>query len=717
MCPNSDSTSPCNRRPFVSEDGCDRGSVDVHQFDDFPYCEPINPTPPGIPPEIDDGPIPIPIPTYTCSCINISYKLDFRYNKEKKFKAHGSFSAKGDCCEGNYETGMSFEIPCPINAPKGRKIKVGISYGKDFKSDSASFIAANSDSCTIEALSPSLHLEIPCPVNDSEGKKLKIGISYGNGPQSASASFIKANPDSCTIEALSPDIRLNIPCPVKDSEGKKIKVGISYGEGPTSASASFIDADTEDCAIKPKNADIRINIPCPVKDSEGRRIKVGISYGDGPKSASASFIKADPEKCEIEPLQANLHINIPCPVIGDGGTKKIKAKIKYGDGASASASFLKMDKDACAVEAFDANLDLSIPCPVKSKGTKKLKLQIKLGDSTVSASASYASMGDSCSINMQDVNLNLNLPCPVKATRGEKKIKATIGYGSNGSASATFASIESGCDINIMDEVNLELKVPCPVKGETGTKKIKATIGYGEGNSSASASYASVGDSCSITLKDEVSLDLKIPCPVKSTSGEKKIKTKIEYGSGPNEASVAFAKVGDSCSVEILGEEPLEMSLNIPCPIKGVGGNGDKNIKANIAYGDNFESASATFANVDEDCKIEVKESVTLDMHIPCPIKSGMLEFEGSAETTDSSQGDVTITDEDTEQSGCARKVKVKVKFPRAMKNMNVVTGLRYSGNKMQYQTTNLKTGTKSGWKTIFSTVSHKSDHVNCNDA
>lgn len=667
MCPNSDSTSPCNRRPFVSEDGCDRGSVDVHQFDDFPYCGPINPTPPGIPPEIDDGPIPIPIPTYTCSCINISYKIDFRYSKEKKFKAHGSFSAKGDCCEGNYGTGMSFEIPCPINAPKGRKIKVGISYGKDFKSDSASFIAANSDSCTIEALSPSLHLEIPCPVNDSEGKKLKVGISYGSGPQSASASFIKANPDSCTIEAMSPDIHLNLPCPVKDSEGKKIKVGISYGDGPT--------------------------------------------------SASASFIKADPEKCEIEPLQANLRLNIPCPVIGDGGTKKIKAKIKYGDESSASASFLKMDKDACVVEAFDANLDLSIPCPVKSKGTKKLKIQIKLGDSTVSASASYASMGDSCSINMQDVNLNLDLPCPVKATKGEKKIKATIGYGSTGSASATFASIESGCDINIMDEVNLELKVPCPVKGETGTKKIKATIGYGEGNSSASASYASVGDSCSITLKDEVSLDLKIPCPVKSTSGEKKIKTKIDYGTGPNEASVAFANVGDSCSVEILGDEPLEMSLNIPCPIKGVGGNGDKNIKANIAYGDAFESASATFANVDENCKIEVKESVTLDMHIPCPIKSGMLEFEGSAETTDSSQGDVTITDEDTEQSGCARKVKVKVKFPRAMKNMNVVTGLRYSGNKMQYQTTNLKTGTKSGWKTIFSTVSHKSDHVNCNDA
>ena len=74
----------CNRSPFQSGDGCDRGDVNTHQFSDLPYCKPIDPTRPNIPPEILDTTWVLPVPP-PCSCIDIEYKLDFKgYTDEWK---------------------------------------------------------------------------------------------------------------------------------------------------------------------------------------------------------------------------------------------------------------------------------------------------------------------------------------------------------------------------------------------------------------------------------------------------------------------------------------------------------------------------------------------------------------------------------------------------------------------------------------------------------
>ena len=72
----------CNRQPFLSEGGCDRGSVDIRQFDDFPFCESFAPTMPEIPPEIVDTPIELPVPP-SCACFNIAYAMNMKYSKER----------------------------------------------------------------------------------------------------------------------------------------------------------------------------------------------------------------------------------------------------------------------------------------------------------------------------------------------------------------------------------------------------------------------------------------------------------------------------------------------------------------------------------------------------------------------------------------------------------------------------------------------------------
>ena len=370
MCNDSSYISPCNRRPFAADDGCDRGSVDIFQFEDMPYCGKIDPTMPEIPPEVQDAPVPIPLPAYNCTCFNIDYKFDLKYNENREgnsFSTSASFAAIGDCCEGRYETNFKLRIPCPVKGRVGRKIKVGIAYGSGPQSASASFISADSSNCLIEPLAPSLNLNIPCPVKgDAEGGKMNIGIGYGSGPGSASVSFISENVDTCEIQALNPSVRLSLPCPVIASEDAKIKVSISYGDGPTEVSDSFVSEDPQACAIKPLGANLKLNIPCPMIGFDGdKKIRASIGYGEGRGNASATFAKTDAERCTIEAMSANLNLNIPCPVASTG-TGAVSAGVKYGvANKNAAGNVVVANHESCGIGVGGVNLDLGIPCPVR----------------------------------------------------------------------------------------------------------------------------------------------------------------------------------------------------------------------------------------------------------------------------------------------------------------------------------------------------------------
>ena len=431
MCPPEN--NHCNRQPFVSGDGCDRGNVDVHMFDELPYCGTIAPTPPGIPPEIVDTPINIPIPP-SCACVNISYDMDMKYTTARAFKAEGSFNANGDCCEGKYKSKFDLEIPCPALGNGTKRIRLAIGYGDNARSCSASFISLNKSECTIDANNVDMNLNIPCPVKKADTNKIKVGISYGKEFRNGSASFIKADSRDCTIEPLSPEINLNIPCPVIGrDEGNRIAAEIRYGTSFRGASASFIRTDAEDCKIEGLNAKLDLSIPCPVVKNEAPRIKVGISYGEAFAGASASLAKADDTNCTIEPLSPEINLNIPCPL------SKIKIEASYVELGSSGTGEITVDSfysnAGCSktfkIKAAIPNPSLNVPCPVGGEpGTKKIKMKMSVGgNASGSASAEFATVGNSgdCNISVQSVNMNLSIPCPIALSNDNSK-KMRIGF-------------------------------------------------------------------------------------------------------------------------------------------------------------------------------------------------------------------------------------------------------------------------------------------------
>ena len=607
------SSKSCNRRPFLSGDGCDRGNVDIHQFDDFPYCESFDPTMPAIPPEIVDTPLQIPVPP-SCACVNIKYALKFKYSQNRKFEASASFSAQGDCCEGNYVSNFNLQIPCPILGSGAKRLKMKISYGTGRNSVSASYIKTNADSCTVEAKDVDINLNIPCPIKDARGKKIKIGISYGEGDKTASASFLRTDTKNCEIEPLSPNLKLNLPCPIVGRKGTpKIKASIKYGNGDSKASASYINADPKECTIEPLSPSINLNIPCPIKDARGKKIKIGISYGNGKKEVEASFLKTDPDKCTVEALAPTFNLNLPCPVRRQQNTPKIKAKIGWGNrGASASASLLSVNVASCEIQAKDVNLNLNLPCPIRSSDhPPKLKAKIGWGSTGRSASVSILTADpNSCEIRTADATLSLNLPCPItKDVTSKIYIKPKIGNAAGTVQNVDFITLsKANCTVDAND-VTLDIAVPCPIT--TGTKTIKINA-------------------------------LKLGTPAAVTQ---------------NLATLS------NCNVSM---NSPEFTLNVPCALKGLS------------------------------------------------IIKGTMKTQGST-------GDITITKTTTPSDGnCTGVFKIDVTFPKGGTTIDeeVITDMKYEGHTLKVRMTKFKDGNATHrWKTVFTAVSHKSDHTCCNDA
>ena len=519
----------CNRRPFLSGDGCDRGSVDINQFDDFPYCDKIDPTMPAIPPEIVDTPLQIPVPP-SCACVNIKYALNFKYSKDRKFGANADFAAKGDCCEGNYVSNFNLQIPCPILGGGTKKINMKIGYGNGKSYVDASYIKANSDSCTVEAKDVDINLNIPCPVNDAKGKRIKIGISYGEGKREVSASFLRTDTEKCEVEALAPTFNLNLPCPVIGRNGTpKIKASIKYGNGYSKTSASYIKADPKECTIEPLSPSINLDLPCPVigRNEKPPKIKAKIGWGENGQSASASFLTADSESCQIKGIDAFLNLNLPCPLAdsssssSSGVAGKIKISISYGDGdQKASSSFIKFDIEKCRLRPLAPRIHLNLPCPIsKQDKPPKIKAKIGWGKSGQSASASFLTADSkSCQIKGMDAVLNLNLPCPISKQDKPPKIKAKIGWGKSGqSASASFLTADSGsCQIKGMDAF-LNLNLPCP--------KVKIVPGKIETAPTGTITIESstVDEKCDTVFK------INVKFPEGGTSINKEVVTDMKY--------------------------------------------------------------------------------------------------------------------------------------------------------------------------------------------
>ena len=696
----------CNRQPFLSEAGCDRGNVDIHQFDDLPYCEPVNPTMPSIPPEIVDTPIELPVPP-SCACVNIKYALNFKYSKDRKFAASASFSAQGDCCEGNYVSNFNLQIPCPIIGGGSKKIKMKIGYGTGKASVSASYIKANASSCTVEAKDVDINLNIPCPVKDARGKKIKIGISYGDGPKGASASFIKANTKDCEIEPLSPILHLNLPCPVigRNDNVPKIRAKARFAKSGNSVSVSYIRRDVKECTIEPLSPTLNLEVPCPIKKPENKdpHLKIKLKYGMSGSSASVSYIKTDPSSCTIQPLPIDIRLNLPCPVRRKPGESfpKLRAKLGWGSSnRSASISFLKADSQSCLIKGSDVSLNLQLPCPIKEHkegGVKKpphMKLKIKYGSSSSSASVSYIKVNSSsCTIEPLPIDIRLNLPCPVRRKPGESfpKFRAKIGWGSSGSSvSSSFLTADSqSCRLQVVDK-QFRLNLRCPFTVSTPP-------------------WVSLGN-------NKYRLRFKM-------------KYRYQWATTYTSTPSASWLIVDKKECTITHYQP-DIRLDIPCPFQ-ISNNGWKKLRIKPKFkrlnNENAYQSADLFNLSRENCSITLKDNTyfgTVDLNVPCPTKKDLLTISTSMSMTSNSVGRFYIKkDSSAGGEACGRKITLKVEFPISMPNMDFIVALRYNQSKHALQVKKYNPKRDKGktiddlkWTDVFSAVSHKSDHVNCND-
>lgn len=558
MCPSSD--YPCNRVPFASESGCDRGSVDVHQFDDFPYCGKISPTLPKIPPEIVEKTVNLPIPP-PCNCFNIAYKGSFGYTGDRTFSASAEFRTQSgtDCCDGLYETRFRLNLPCPVfGDDEPKKVRMKIGYGDSGASFSDSYIRANSSSCEIEAKDIDVNLNLPCPVGDSGGS-LSIGIGYGHGPSRKRVKIVEADHASCTIRAVSASMNLNLPCPVVGrTETKKISAKIQYGSGETSDSASLIGVDADDCWIRPYSPSLNLNLPCPVEAvEEAPKIKIGISYGSGKGTASGEFLETDHEACTIKGVDTNLLLHIGCPVKTWGNAEGVlRLGISYGSGRqSGSARYIEGNPTDCVIRPTEPRIMLNMPCPVVGEpGPRRLRASMTYG-SVGSTSISYATVySDGCGVELLEPTMYLSVPCPIrmekKKYRKQLKVKASIQYGSNSydstSPSSSSASLPmtngAGSSVYgvymtqgnyecsyVFHECNLNLRIPCPIKLDSssgsapdGQVRIRANIKYYEdisgsdepcAGSSISAQLGTMSSGCEMEIKKDVYLSFRLHMP------------------------------------------------------------------------------------------------------------------------------------------------------------------------------------------------------------
>lgn len=511
MCPEPDR---CNRRPFQSGDGCDRGNVDVTQFDDFPYCNTIDPTDPQVPPEIVDAPMSVLLPAYSCSCINIKYKFDFKYSRSRDFVASGSFSADGDCCEGNYGTTMNLQIPCPVLSGGDKKIKMSIGYGDGAGSFEGDLISADASNCTIAPHDVTIRLDIPCPVIGSDAsKQISARIKYGSGGASDAKKYMAVNPTDCKIEALDAALSLEIPCPVVDGD-KKIKIGISYGDGFNGASAKVVRADHERCTIEPNEADFNLSIPCPLPNIsiKAEYSEVGSSAETG-MTVTSSYNQKDCRKTfTIKTAIPNFAVNVPCPV--QGGEDEVTMEVKYGGGSGFKGQLIAVDHDTCTVSTVSNTISLSIPCPVKiplsGTGLSSLNAHMKLGISYFGGldNLGFESFSDDfiltdlsdCGIQAKSINAKLHIPCPVNKTG--LKIETEI----DGDASGASFGLDDEFDVQKCER-RLKFKVKFPEM---------------KGNASGSAWIGG-------NVEFETASDANVQVTTYNDNGTKKVKIGVYY--------------------------------------------------------------------------------------------------------------------------------------------------------------------------------------------
>lgn len=520
MCPSSDSYQiTCNRQPFMTEDGCYSGYVDIHQFDDFPFCESVDPTSAAVPPEIMDAPINIPLPSYGCACFDVKFDFNAGYKSGRDFSAGATFRAVSDCCDGNYVSNINLQIPCPVKA------------------------SSDSDSTGHGSASPNLkRKKIRMSIGWSGLKGLDNlggvgnvggmdnlggigGIGWDGLGQSASASFLEIDSANCTIRALEPTINLRIPCPLKSLKVKIEKDSSGAQGGYLTYESSYGSGSS--CA---KTMKFRIKFPISgtatvdkltfygnPSDSSGDSVHTLVWDGTehGHVHLDGLVTKGTEQTITADKIVQNAGLTVQ-------RRNSIKEKAFY-TGIRGCSVIIRRDDSGSGFEQPEITLDyngkraeLSIDesgdfwlfnpdgDTVITAGTRK-KVFLDNGGSSAPGAVELFSM-------------------PQDSSGSATKHVAAMGWTNKFFLRKT--DLESGPNIRITDvggkkviSATIDAGSACPVEGQDkGWRKIGASVKWGNGAGADSSSFIYVDpDNCTIRPKN-ASLNLQIPCPLNNLS-------------------------------------------------------------------------------------------------------------------------------------------------------------------------------------------------------
>lgn len=406
----------CNRKPFVSDASCDRGNVDTHQFEEFPYCSPIDPGRADIPPMVVAEPIEMELPP-PCNCIEI---VGGEVKSKKAGDNGGSigFSAEGDCCNGVYRMGIS--IPCPIPEVKKTTVKGRVKFvPQDVPPPPLSYtlFSPASSACVMpQPKSIDMEMNLPCPIKLVGDGKVKLSTVFRKNPKPQSFVIGKGDTIGCTLKIpQQQNIELGVPCPIPNGTGK-MRASIKYGNGFNVVSAPYLNGNADNCTLEypNKQPSLALEIPNPIIGTKSGAVSVKIRCGSAVlASASGSLVtvktNANAGK-QIEMKTANLDLQLKCPVrkVGD---PTIGITLKQGNRelVKERKRFMTIDETNCDVTANSVSFKLEVPCCARQAGNHSIKVKYTTGGTQHEVEEQYAvtGTGDDCYVDLQNPELDL----------------------------------------------------------------------------------------------------------------------------------------------------------------------------------------------------------------------------------------------------------------------------------------------------------------------
>ena len=646
----------CNRRPFLSEGDCDRGDVDVHQFDDLPFCDPINPTPPDVPPQVLETQWNLNVPP-PCACIDIAYKFKFNgFTKNEDMNAKGTFKSTGDCCEGEYETGFEFDLPCPISDFDKKEFKVKTGWNCETTHEQT-YIEPSKDECGLDPQDIDFTIGLPCPIDGNGEKNIQIKLDWDNDKESSKPYLSARNEaecddseENCQITPNDVEFNLGLPCPIPEGAQATISAAMAWGCSSKSDAVVVVKRKEDECALEMEEAELVLGLPCPIGGSSGDKcISIDMKW-DGQQTQKLAYLSSKNEAdcaggapgggsggaddCQITPEEPEFMIGLPCPIPDKKISKDISIAINWNKvdsecKPSTQKLSLKRDKE-CELAFDDASVDFSLclPCPVPedvSDQKKKIKIDWTPNgdDSKKENEQPLVQKSGDCAIEVEQTDFEIGLPCPLPDNLADQKKKIKIEWTPNGDDSKKeneqpLVQKSDDCTIEVNTD-QFEIGLPCPLPDNLADQKKKIKIDWtpnGDGSRQESEkSIIQKSDDCTVEVNTD-QFEIGLPCPLPDNLADQKKKIKIDWtpngDDSKKENEQPLVQKSDYCTIEVNTDQ---FDIGLPCPMPDE----EKTLKIGLDWKDKKTDSQTVLKKDSNDCSIDMSE-VAFDLGLPCPI-------------------------------------------------------------------------------------------------